>query len=189
MFSNAIQSLSQLAIQESGVTIPQTADDSLLDEIKARLDSMTPLTEEEMYVPAEAITVKLSNRLHKYLIEAEEISHFMITNGITNFKEAIGYILEANDLSGEYHNVAIVIDEDSILDEMDNLGYAVSDFNLQTPPKGLGLAMVGKQRDFAKLRNIANTKELMDLLTGRYGLPLVKRNYTNVGLLNRTVHH
>ena len=189
MFSNAIQSLSQLAIQESGVTIPQTADDSLIDEIKARLDSMTPLTEEEMYVPAEAITVKLSNRLHKYLIEAEEISHFMITNGITNFKEAIGYILEANDLSGEYHNVAIVIDEDSILDEMDNLGYAVSDFNLQTPPKGLGLAMVGKQRDFAKLRNIANTKELMDLLTGRYGLPLVKRNYTNVGLLNRTVHH
>ena len=189
MFSTAIQNLSQLALQESGVTIPQTADDSLIDEIKARLDSMTPLTEEEMYVPAEAITVKLSNRLHKYLIEAEEISHFMITNGITNFKEAVGYILEANDLSGEYHNVAIVIDEDSILNEMDNLGYAVSDFNLKTPPKGLGLAMVGKQRDFAKLRNIANTKELMDLLTGRYGLPLVKRNYTSVGLLNRTVHH
>ena len=189
MFSNAIQSLSQLAIQESGVTIPQTADESLVDDIKARLDSMTPLTEEEMYVPAEAVTVKLSNRLNKYLIEAEEISHFMITNGLTNFKEAVGYILEANDLSGEYHNVAIVIDEDSILDEMDNLGYAVSDFNLQTPPKGLGLAMVGKQRDFAKLRNIANTKELMDLLTGRYGLPLVKRNYTSVGLLNRTVHH
>lgn len=189
MFSNAIQSLSQLAIQESGVNIPQTADDSLVDEIKARLNSMTPLTEEEIYVPAEAVTVKLSNRLNKYLIEAEEISHFMITNGLTNFKEAVGYILEANDLSGEYHNVAIVIDEDSILDEMDNLGYAVSDFNLQTPPKGLGLAMVGKQRDFAKLRNIANTKELMDLLTGRYGLPLVKRNYTSVGLLNRTVHH
>lgn len=189
MFSTAIQNLSQLAIQESGVNIPQTADDSLVDEIKARLDSMTPLTEEEMYVPAEAVTIKLSNRLHKYLIEAEEISHYMITNGITNFKEAVGYILEANDLSGEYHNVAIVIDEDSILNEMDNLGYAVSDFNLKTPPKGLGLAMVGKQRDFAKLRNIANTKELMDLLTGRYGLPLVKRNYTSVGLLNRTVHH
>ena len=189
MFSTAIQNLSQLALQESGVTIPQTADDSLIDEIKARLDSMTPLTEEEMYVPAEAVTIKLSNRLHKYLIEAEEISHFMITNGITNFKEAVGYILEANDLSGEYHNVAIIIDEDSILNEMDNLGYAVSDFNLKTPPKGLGLAMVGKQRDFAKLRNIANTKELMDLLTGRYGLPLVKRNYTSVGLLNRTIHH
>lgn len=189
MFVNAIQNLSQLAIQESGVTIPETANDSLVDDVKARLDSMTALTEEEMYVPAESVTVKASNRLHKYLIEAEEISHFMITNGLTNFKEAVGYILEAHDLEGEYHNVAIVIDEDSILDEMDSLGYVVSDFNLQTPPKGLGLAMVGKQKDFAKIRNIANTKELMDLLTGRYGLPLVKRNYTNVGLLNRSVHH
>lgn len=188
MFTSVIQSLSQMAIQESGVNIPETADNFLLEDIKTQLDNMTPLTIDEMHVLPEMIPVKLSKRLGKYLIEAEDLSRFMITNGIVNIPEAIGYILEASDLEGQYHNVAIVIDEGSILDEMDDLGYVVSDFNLQTPPKGLGLAMVGKQRDFAKLRNIANTKQLMDLLTGRYGLPLVKRNYRSVGLLNGTVH-
>lgn len=188
MFASTIQNLSQMAIQESGVTIPQTANEFLLEDVKERLDQLTPLTEEEMRMRAEMVPVKVSSRLNKYLIEAEDISKFMITNRITNVQEAIGEILEASDLAGEYHNVAIVIDENSILDEMDDLGYVVSDFNLQTPPKGLGLAMVGKQKDFAKIRNIANTKQLMDLLTGRYGLPLVKRNYKSVGLLNGTIH-
>ena len=189
MFASAIQNLSQLAIQESGVSIPQTTNEFLLEDMKSRLDQLTPLTEEEMVLRAEMIPVKVSTRLNKYLIEADDLSKFMITNRVTNVKEAVGAILEASGLAGEYHNVAIVIDENSILDEMDNLGYVVSDFNLHTPPKGLGLAMVGHQRDFAKIRNIANTKELMDLVTGRYGLPLVKRNYKAVGLLNGTVHH
>ena len=189
MFNNAIQNLSQLAIQESGVDIPQTANEYLLEDMKMRLDQITPLTEEEMLIRPEMVPVKLSNRLNKYLIEADDLSKFMITNQITNIKEAVGYILEASNLAGEYHNVALIIDENSILDEMENLGYVVSDFNLETPPKGLGLAMVGKQKDFAKIRNIANTKELMDLVTGRYGLPLVKRNYKSVGLLNNTIHH
>ena len=189
MFASAIQNLSQMAIQESGISIPQTTNEFLLEDMKTRLDQLTPLTEEEMILTAEMIPVKVSNRLNKYLIEADDLSKFMITNRITNVKEAVGAILEASGLAGEYHNVAIVIDENSILDEMDNLGYVVSDFNLQTPPKGLGLAMVGHQKDFAKIRNIANTKELMDLVTGRYGLPLVKRNYKAVGLLNGTVHH
>lgn len=188
LFGSAIQNLSQMAIQEAGVTIPQTANDFLYEDVKERLDHMTLLTEDETRMRAEMVPVKISSRLNKYLIEAEDISQYMITNRITNVKEAICHILEAADLEGQYHNVAIVIDEQSILDEMDDLGYVVSDFNLQTPPKGLGLAMVGKQRDFAKIRNIANTKELMDLLTGRYGLPLVKRNYKSVGLLNGTVH-
>lgn len=188
MFTSVLQSLSQMAIQESGVSIPETADNFLLEDLKTQLDNMTPLTLDEMHVLPEMIPVKLSRRLGKYLIEAEDLSRFMITNGIVNVPEAIGYILEASDLEGQYHNVAIVIDESSILDEMDDLGYVVSDFNLKTPPKGLGLAMVGKQRDFAKIRNIANTKQLMDLLTGRYGLPLVKRNYRSVGLLNGTIH-
>lgn len=189
MFASAIQNLSQMAIQESGITIPQTANESLLEDVKTRLDQMTPLTEEEMVMRPEMIPVKVSTRLNKYLIEADDISKFMITNRITNIKEAIGYILEASDLTGEFDKVAIVIDENSILDEMDNLGYVVSDFNLETPPKGLGLAMVGHQKDFAKIRNIVNTKELMDLVTGRYGLPLVKRNYTKIGLLNGNIHH
>lgn len=188
MFASTIQNLSQLAIQESGVTIPQTANEFLLEDVKARLDQLTPLTEEEVIMRAEMVPVKVSSRLNKYLIEAEDISKFMITNRITNIPEAIGEILEASGLSGEYHNVAIVIDENSILDEMDDLGYVVSDFNLHTPPKGLGLAMVGHQKDFAKIRNIANTKQLMDLVTGRYGLPLVKRNYKSIGLLNGTIH-
>lgn len=189
MFASAIQNLSQLAIQESGISIPQTANEFLLEDMKTRLDQITPLTEDEMTVSAEMVPVKSSRRLNKYLIEADDLSKFMITNKITNIKEAIGYILESSGLEGQYHNVAIVIDENSILDEMDNLGYVVSDFNLETPPKGLGLAMVGKQKDFAKIRNIANTKELMDLVTGRYGLPLVKRNYKAVGLLNGEIHH
>lgn len=189
MFASAIQNLSQLAIQESGISIPQTTNEFLLEDMKTRLDQLTPLTEEEMVLRAEMIPVKVSTRLNKYLIEADDLSKFMITNRVTNVKDAVGAILEASGLAREYHNVAIVIDENSILDEMDNLGYVVSDFNLQTPPKGLGLAMVGQQKDFAKIRNIANTKELMDLVTGRYGLPLVKRNYKAVGLLNGTVHH
>ena len=189
MFASAIQNLSQLAIQESGISIPQTANEFLLEDMKTRLDQITPLTEDEMIISAEMVPVKSSRRLNKYLIEADDLSKFMITNKITNIKEAIGYILESSGLEGQYHNVAIVIDENSILDEMDNLGYVVSDFNLETPPKGLGLAMVGKQKDFAKIRNIANTKELMDLVTGRYGLPLVKRNYKAVGLLNGEIHH
>ena len=184
MFSSALQNLSRLAIQESGVTIPEQTHENIVEEVKSILDEMDSLTIEEMYVRPDQVSVVASPRLNKYLIEADELTKFMITNELDNVRDAVGYILEANDLQGQYHNVAIVIDEDSILDEMQNLGYVVSDFNLKTPPKGLGLAMVGDQRDFAKIRNIANTKELMDLVTGRYGLPLIKRNYRAVGLLN-----
>lgn len=184
MFSSALQNLSRLAIQESGVSIPEQTHGNIVEEVYSILEGMDTLTAEEMYVRPDQVAVIASPRLNKYLIEADDLTKFMITNNLDNIKDAIGIILEANDLQGQYHNVAIVIDEESILDEMQDLGYVVSDFNLKTPPKGLGLAMVGDQKDFSKIRNIANTKELMDLVTGRYGLPLIKRNYKSVGLLN-----
>ena len=182
LFSNAIQTLSQMAIQEAGVDIPQSAEQTLLEDLDEQLRNMPCLTEEECRFRPEAVVVKASNRLGRYLIEMEDLSRYMITNQITSVQEAIGNILEVNDLQGQFYNVGIVVDESSIREEMEELGYAVSGA-MKTPPKGLGLAMIGKQEDFSKIRRIANSKQLMDVLTGRYGLPLIKKNYQQVGFL------
>jgi hypothetical protein len=177
-----IQTLSNMAIQEAGVDIPQVANQSLCEEVAQTLRNLPLLNEDESRWDAEMVIVKASNRLGRYLIEAEDLSRYMTTNGIDNAKEAVCNILEANGLEGQFLNVAIVIDEASILEDMEELGYAVSGA-MKTPPKGLGLAMIGKQEDFKKLRRIANTKQLMDVLTGRYGLPLIRKNYNKVGFL------
>ena len=182
LFNSMIQTLSNMAIQEAGVDIPQAANQSLCEEVVQSLRNLPLLNEEESRWDANMVVVKASNRLGRYLIEAEDLSRFMTTNGISNAKEAIGYILEANGIGGQFHNVAIVIDEASILEDMEELGYAASG-SMTTPPKGLGLAMIGKQEDFSKIRRIANSKQLMDVLTGRYGLPLIKKNYQQVGFL------
>jgi hypothetical protein len=143
---------------------------------------MTSLTEEEMVFTEDMVVVRKSDRLGRYLIEMEDLSRYMTTNGITNMKTAVSNILEANELEGAYADVAIVVDEESILNEIEDIGYNTPN-TLNTPPKGLGLAMVGKQEDFKKIRRIANSKQMMDLLTGRYGLPLVKKNYKQEGFL------
>lgn len=183
LFKSMTQTLSALAIQESGVTIPQTAEQSLLEDVASSLNSMARLNEDEMRFTPEMVVVRQSNRLGRYLIEMEDISRYMMTNGLTSIREAISDILKVNDLSGHYADVAIVIDEQSIMEEIEPLGYAVSGV-LTTPPKGLGLGMISKdQDDFKKFRRIANTKQLMDVLTGRYGLTLVKKNYKQEGLL------
>lgn len=182
LFNSMIQTLSTMAIQEAGVDIPQVADQSLCEDVMQSLRNLPLLNEEESRWDADMVIVKASKRLGRYLIEAEDLSRFMTTNGISNAKDAIGYILESNGIGGEFHNVAIVIDEASILEDIEELGYAVSG-SMTTPPKGLGLAMIGKHEDFAKIRRIANTKQLMDVLTGRYGLPLIRKNYKQVGFL------
>lgn len=182
LFNSMIQTLSHMAIQEAGVDMPQVANQSLCEDVIQSLRALPLLNEEESRWDVDMVIVKSSNRLGRYLIEAEDLSRFMTTNGIDNAKEAVGYILEANGIGGQFHNVAIVIDEASILEDIEELGYAVSG-NLTTPPKGLGLAMIGKQDDFSKIRRITNTKHLMDVLTGRYGLPLIRKNYKQVGFL------
>lgn len=182
LFNSMIQTLSNMAIQEAGVDIPQVANQSICEDVVQALRNLPLLNEEESRWGVDMVVVKTSNRLGRYLIEAEDLSRYMTTNGIDNAKNAIGNILEANGISGQFHNVAIVIDEASILEDMEELGYAVTGA-MKTPPKGLGLAMIGKQEDFTKIRRIANTKQLMDVLTGRYGLPLIRKNYKQVGFL------
>ena len=182
LFNSMVQTLSHMAIQEAGVTIPQSATQTLCEDVATMLRGLPLLNEEEARWKKEMVVVKASNRLGRYLIEAEDLSRYMTTNGIDDVKQAIYDVLEANDLVGQYHNVAIVVDEASILEDMEEIGYAVSGA-MKTPPKGLGLAMVGKQEDFSKIRRIANSKQLMDVLTGRYGLPLIRKNYKQVGFL------
>jgi len=182
LFNSMVQTLSHMAIQEAGVTIPQSATQTLCEDVATMLRGLPLLNEEEARWKKEMVVVKASNRLGRYLIEAEDLSRYMTTNGIDDVKQAICDVLEANDLAGQYHNVAIVVDEASILEDMEEIGYAVSGA-MKTPPKGLGLAMIGKQEDFSKIRRIANSKQLMDVLTGRYGLPLIRKNYKQVGFL------
>ena len=183
LFKSAIQTLSEMAIQESGCTIPQTADRNLVEEVKQTLANMPSLVEKEMVFTEEMVVVRKSDRLGRYLIEMEDLSRYMLTNGLGSIRESINNILEANGLSGRYADVAIVIDEQSILDEVEGLGYLLPD-DMPQPTKGLGYAMVTKNhQDFNKIRRIANTKQLMDPLTGRYGLPLIKKNYKQEGLL------
>lgn len=184
LFSSTIQTLSSMAINEASVEIPKTADMNLIESVVHELDGMPYVNMDEMRFLVEMVTVRKSPRLGKYLIEMEDLSRYMITNQINDAKKAVSNILEHNGLIGQFNNVAIVIDEASLLEDLDELGYNVTRFTLQTPPKGLGLGMITKdQEDFKKIRRIANTKQMMDVLTGRYGLPLIKKNYQQEGLL------
>ena len=47
--------------------------------------------------------------------------------------------------------------------------------------------MLGKGSDLTRIRQIANSKKFMDVLTGRYGLPLFRKTYSTVGLLQEAV--
>ena len=182
IFNTAIQTLSEVAIQESGVTPPQTADDSLLEEFGAMLNNMPSLTEDEMRFDVRMVPVKESTNLGKYLIEMEDLSRYMITNRISSVKDAIGNILECNGLDGQFMNVALVIDEASILNEVDDLGYCL-DGKFPAPQPGLGETIYGRPDAMKYIRRIANTKELLDTLYNTYGIPFIKKNYTQVGLL------
>lgn len=182
LFNKMFQTLSQVAVQEANVPLPQTSDVFVCEEVDMELRKLPILDEEECIYPAEAVLIKGSPRLGYYFLEMEDLHRYMITNRVTDAKEAVINILEANGLGDQFLNTAIVIDEYAMREEMEEIGYAVSGA-MKTPPKGLGLAMVGKQEDFSKIRRIANTKHLMDVLTGRYGLPLIRKNYKQVGFL------
>lgn len=182
IFNTAIQTLSEIAIQESGVIPPQTADDSLLEEFGAMLNNMPSLTEDEMRFDVRMVPVKESTNLGKYLIEMEDLSRYMITNRIPSVRDAIGNILECNGLDGQFMNVALVIDEASILNEVDDLGINLNS-KYPTPQPGLGETIYGRPDAMKYIRRIANSKELLDTLYNTYGIPFIKKNYTQVGLL------
>lgn len=188
ILNSALQTLSEMAMMESSVDIPTETSSDICQILVEDLGQMEYLTEEEMRFDVHMIPVRASKRLGKYLIEMEDLSRFMMTNGISSVKDAIGYILEANNIQGQYHNVGLIIDEDSILNEIESLGYNITtDCWKVTPKPGLGMPLIGKDhRDFQYFRDIANTKQLMDLLTGRYGLPLIKKSYKQLGLLGMT---
>lgn len=182
VFNTAIQTLSDIAIQEAGVTIPEVTRTSLLEEVKNTIDNFPTLSLDECRFDAMMVPIRENKRLGMYLIEMEDLSRYMITNQISSIKEAVGNILTINNLVGQYSNVALVVDEASILDEMDQLGANVSG-DYPTPTPGLGQTIFGSQDNFKNLRRIANTKELLDTLYNKYGLPIVKKNYSQVGLL------
>ena len=186
LFKSAIQTLSEMAINESGLTLPETADRTLLEDVAQMLTNMPALNEQEMRFTPDMVVVRQSDRLGRLLIEMEDLSRYMLTNGVVNVKTAISNILEANDVADRFYDVAIVVDEASILDEMEDLGHN-TDGSIPNPEPGLGKPIFGNdQKDFAKIRRVANTKQLLDLITGRYGLPLVKKNYKQEGFLEAT---
>ena len=185
ILSTALQTLSEMAIHESSVEIPQETTPNIVQELLEMLDNTPSLTREECIYEERFIPIKKSQRLGYYLIEMEDLSRYMMTAGIQSISEAIGNILSVNNLEGQYHRVAIVIDEHSILDEIATLGYeADSSTWTKKPRAGLGMPLVGNSHeDFKDFRKIANTAELLNVITNRYGLPVVKKNYEMVGLL------
>lgn len=185
ILSTALQTLSEMAIYESSVEIPQETTPNIVQQLLEMLDNTPDLTREECIYEAGFIPIKKSQRLGYYLIEMEDLSRYMMTAGIQSISEAIGKILSENNLEGQYHRVAIVIDEHSILDEISSLGYSADSSTWTKKPKpGLGMPLVGNSHeDFKDFRKIANTAELLNVITNRYGLPVVKKNYEMVGLL------
>ena len=183
IFNTAIQTLSNVAIQEAGITLPDVVTTNLAEEMQAKLDGMDYLTEDEMRFTVEMVPVRENRRLGKYLIEMEDLSRFMITNRITSISEAVGHILECNDLVGQYDNVALVIDEASILDELAALGIDPKDGEYPEVQPGIGQTVFGDPRALKDIRRIANSKEVLDKMFNNYGLPFIKKNYKQVGLL------
>ena len=181
MFNSAIQTLSEMAIADNGTKIPQTTKVSVVEEVKSLLDGLATIPVSECKFTAEMVPVRESKRFGKYLIEMEDLSRYMITNGLSSVTEAIGSILESNGLKGQYHNTALIIDEASILDEMSTLGIGTDENLSKWHDSGLGKGLWGDQANVMTYRKFANTKQMMDTFTGKYGIQLIKKNY-NVGL-------
>ena len=180
LYNSAFQTLSEMAINENGLDLPTTTSMAFVDELKAVLESMPSLDKQDMVYTAEMVPIRESRSLGMYLIEMEDLSRFMLTNGYTNILEAVNNLLEFNQIyDGEGHT-ALVIDEASILNEINDLGANIG--NPDANPTGLGKGMLGPHTDIDKFRKFANSKQLIDQISNRYGLPVVKKNYT-VGLV------
>ena len=181
LFDSTIQTLSNMALNESGFDVPQVAAPAIVDEFKAMLDMMPALNEEEMNFPVYAVPLKECKRLGRYLIEMEDLSRYMLTNGLTNILEAISYIGNYNGITLDESNTALVIDEASVLQEMDDLGMNISKPNSNEGNIGT-VGLLGPHTDLGKFRRFANSREFVDLVANKYGLPLVKKSYS-IGLI------
>jgi len=186
LYSTSLQTLSEMAILENSIDIPKETPNTIVEELLENLNELPYLTEKQAIFDISLIPIKEDSETNQLFLEMEDLYRYMASNKITSITEAIGNILEYNNLNGQFHRLSIVIDEQSILDEIADLGYNISsDTWNKTPPKGLGMPLaVDAHTNFDNIRKIANTKQLMDTLTGRYGLPLIKRKYTKVGLLD-----
>jgi len=190
MFANAIKTLSDMALNESGFEVPKNADEKLLEEFKVQVESLPLLTEEEAEFQVYMVPIHQNKRFGRYLIEMEDLSRYMASSNIHNVKEAVCNILNANGLQGQYANTGIIVDENGLLADCCPDQNCANDCNANKPvskdhfdnSKAMGFNLI-KQSDMNKIRQIANTKKFMDALTGRYGLPLFKKNYDTVGLL------
>ena len=192
IFSTAIKTLSDIAIQESSVELPTETKTSLVEEVQEMLDDIPSLNESEMVFDVRMVPVVANSRFNKYLIEMEDISRYMITNKISSLKEAIGDILECNDLEGEFNHVALVIDESSILSEMEDLGICCCDdkkYPDNTDFSKVGKTSFGAQDNMKYIRRLANSKQLLDTLYNNYGIPFIKKNYNQVGLLKEEAQY
>lgn len=186
LYSTSLQTLSEMAILENSIDVPKETPNTIVEELLEDLNELPYLTEKQAIFDISLVPIKEDSETNQLFLEIEDLYRYMASNKITSITEAIGNILEYNNLNGQFHRLAIVIDEQSILDEIADLGYNIdSDTWNKTPPKGLGMPLaVDTHTNFDNIRRIANTKQLMDTLTGRYGLPLIKRKYTKVGLLD-----
>lgn len=192
IFSTAIKTLSDIAIQESSVELPTETKSSLVEEVQEMLDDIPSLNESEMVFDVRAVPVVANSRFNKYLIEMEDISRYMITNKISSLREAVGNILECNDLEGEFNHVALVIDESSILSEMEDLGICCCDnkkYPDNTDFSKVGKTSFGAQDNMKYIRRLANSKQLLDTLYNNYGIPFIKKNYNQVGLLKEEAQY
>ena len=180
LFNEAIQTMSDLAIQESGITVPETAAPAIIDEFKATLDSLPTLNEQDEKFPAILVPIRESKELNTFLIEMEDISRFMISNKIDNIMEALEIICNENNEPDIVHNITLVINEQSILNELSDLGFNIGDPEKQ--PAGLGKGLIGSHLDIDKFRKFANSKEFLDTVSSRYGIKFAKKNYS-VGLV------
>lgn len=185
IFKETTQMLSEIAIQENGVTIPKTTSPTVLNDIRSFLESIPSLTEADVYHGVDLIPVKECrepNSKYKYIIEMEDLSRYMLTNNIRNLKEAFCNVLEHNGISNYFHKTAIAIDEASILGEIAALGIDISKPPVTTA--GLAKDLLGDYLDLDKFRRFANSKEMLDQVTNKYGIAVVKKSYP-IGLINK----
>lgn len=181
LFDSTIDTLSKLAINESSVNIPEVTSPALVDEFISELKMMPALTEEEIRFPVEAVPLKENSRLGKYLIEIEDLSRYMLTNKISNVLEAVHRIGAINMKDLDNRNTAIVVDEASILQEIEDLGMNIGGANSNEGNIGT-VGLLGRHDDINKFRRFANSREFVDIVSNKYGLPIVKKNYT-IGLV------
>ena len=176
LFDTAINNMSKLALNESGLDIPQVTSAALVDEFKATLDTMPSLNEREMYFDARLVPIRESSRLGKYLIEMEDISRYMMTNDIHNLREAVYRIGSANHLALSEANTALVIDESSVLQEMEDLGMNIGGGNFSDGNIGTH-GLLGLHTDPHKFRRFANSREFIDTVCNQYPISKEKLQY------------